>query len=277
MRWYAPLFNYWSNCENFYITNYLSIEKDAYSLSKELTDFLLSGSDVSEINSCGYWVIVKESKSKYLSVPNVLNTLLISFWVLTPNQLHYRFRFSERKGDMRRYLDRFIFNSEDENQNTVDELQLTKVKQFYRSLARINKNKDRLQTALLYTYRGCVAYDWRVSFVLFTAALEAILTYKRGYGMTRRHAEAYSILTETTSSKRDLAAKRFERLYNIRSDIMHGNKIKSRATTNFKNLSKLSHLLRRLWNVILCDNQIISSLELNDQGRELFFRQLGSS
>ncbi len=276
MQWYAPLFHYWSPCESFNITNYLSIEKDAYSLSETLTNYLLSGFDVSEINSCEYWVIVKDGKPNYLSIHNVLNTLLISFWILNPNQLHYRFRFLGNN-EVYRYLDRFTHNSQDDNQNTYDELDLNKVRQFYRSLTRINKIQNRLYTALLYTYRGCAAYDWRVSFVLHTAALEAILTYKKGYGMTRRLAETYSMLTETTPAKRELAAKRFKHLYNIRSDIMHGSKIKSRATTNLKNLSKLSNLLRRLWRVILCDNQTIYSLELNDQGRESYFLQISSS
>jgi hypothetical protein len=83
---------------------------------------------------------------------------------------------------------------------------------------------------------------------------------------------------ERTNHKRDLLYKKFEKLYNIRSDIMHGKQRKwQRADGNLKKLSELSSLLRNLWHKILTDKNLQTTLEADDNIRKAFFKRIQSA
>ena len=203
-----------------------------------------------------------------------LAAILLSTRVNKPNQAETRFRFGD-DNSISRQLDRFQFNRIDINENYFNLHNLENVNIYYNSFCRgIRKNK-RLYIAQLNTFMGCQAYHWQVAFLLYSAAFEALLNYKRGYGLTKRLAKTNACLMESTKYERDSLFKKFEKLYDIRSDLMHGKQRKSRRDNgNLIKLSELSSLLRHLWQKILIDKDLQTTLEADDNIRKEFFERI---
>ena len=139
------------------------------------------------------------------------------------------------------------------------------------------RDNGRLHMAIVNTFRACQAYQWAVGFLLYAAAFECILTYERGPGITKRLARAYACLMDDEKKRRDYFYRKFVDLYNIRSEIIHGNQRKySRANSNIKKLSELTDMLRMLWQKILNDKKLLITLESNDDTRKTFFKRIQS-
>jgi hypothetical protein len=64
--------------------------------------------------------------------------------------------------------------------------------------------------------------EWQSAFVCFSAAVEALLTYSTGAGVTERPAKAYATVVARGDTENQEAIEKVRRLYAIRSDIMHG-------------------------------------------------------
>ena len=274
MSYYSPLFQFSSDINKFQIKTYLEICQDAFTLRKIDKEEFLGTYEIDEILGCKYWLKINDSFPKYLSPRPICNTILLSFWVLKPNQIETRYRFGDDNSFFRQ-LDRFQFNRVDDNINFFNLGDLQNISTYYNSFCRINRHNKRLYIAKLNTFRGCLSYHWVVAFILYSSALEAILNYKRGYGLTKRLAKAYACLLANQKRERDALYKNFAMLYGIRSDIMHGKHRKwAKAQGNLKKLSELAILLRQLWQKILSDKDLESTLDKDNSARETFFKRL---
>lgn len=271
MNFYSPLFNFNSDVESYQIAKYVVLSREGCSDIRRKG--FLSKQEINDINNCKYWINITNSFPLYLKPSVICNTILLSMWVNKPNQIETRFRFGD-DNNISRQLDRFQFIRLDNNENYFDLHELENIKIYYNSFCRIIRKNRRLYIAQINTFGGCQAYHWAVGFLLFTAAFEALLSYQRGYGVTKRLAKANACLMEKTKNKRDLLYKKFKKLYNIRSDIMHGNQRKwQRADGNLKKLSELSSLLRNLWHKILTDKDLQTTLEADDNIRKTFLKE----
>ena len=132
--------------------------------------------------------------------------------------------------------------------------------------------------AMINSFYGCASISYKVSYMCFSAALETLLSYEKGFGLTKRLAKTYACLTESQKRNRDAAYRKFLRLYNFRSDIVHGNLRKMRnPDLNLKRHAEFSKLIRKVWQTVLSDNSILSILEKSNCYRKKFFkrRELG--
>ncbi len=275
MNFYSPLFNFNSDVESYQLAKYVALSREGFS-DIERKEFL-SKQEINDVNNCKFWIKINDSFPRYLKKPSVIcNTILLSMWVNKPNQIENRFRFGD-DNSIYRQLDRFQFIKFDNNENHFDLYELEHIKIYYDSFCRMIRRNKRLYIAQLNTFRACQAHHWAVGFLLFSAAFEALLNYQRGYGLTKRLAKANACLMERTKYKRDSLYKKFKRLYNIRSDIMHGNQRKwQRADGELKKLSELSSLLRNLWQKINTDKNLQTTLEADDNIRKTFFKKIQS-
>ena len=272
MKVFAPLFHFRSQESNFRITSYLSIETHTYTFRKEDKSYL-SEEERFEAIDCKYWVIINKKIPKDLNPSVILNTLLLAFWIHKPTKVQTRFwfRVQANEGTVSRIMDRFLFNSKDRIIRDFDLDDLKKIAKIYSLLVRISRRRGRLQTALHNTYQGAINSNWKVAFVLYTAALEAMLTYSKGPGITKRLSKSYACIVAKKKKQRDSNFRKFHRLYNTRSDIMHGRAMRVTSAGNLKRLSELSSLLRKLWICILSDQQLGTVLESPDNVRKIFF------
>jgi hypothetical protein len=275
MKVIAPLFNFWckEGISEFKITKYFSIKKEKYNIKNDDAKDFLSKYERSDISECDFLAEI-DNEPKDLSPGEILNAFLLSIWFIGPTKVTITHRFEE-PNTISRMLDRFQPNKKDIFKEELSKEDLNTVANYFKLLIKIRRSKKRLFTALANTYQGCIAHQWKVAFVLFTAALEAMLTYSRDVGITKRLSKSYACVVGKTKYKRDRYYRQFYGLYSVRSDIMHGRIRKySKPEGNLKSLSKLAILLRKLWQGILENAALLNALEKDDMNRKHFFKNL---
>lgn len=275
MNVFSPLSNFLTRVECFDFSDYLSM-KPSYEMDFNLENigYFISQFEIGELRRCTHWVILDKNKSRLLNESVTLNTLLLAFWVHSANKISINYRFDEKESGCNVIFSRFQFNEMDNNKPEYDLNDLKKVGAYFNQLENITITNGRLHTALSNTFQGCIASNWKTGYLLYTAALEAILTYGRGFGITNRLSKSYACLIETDSQKKQLEYQNFYNLYNIRSDIMHGKEMDTSADDNLTNLSRLASALRKLWQFILSDSYLIDTLEKQDDDRKKIFQNL---
>lgn len=274
MKAYSPLHNFITREKYFDFSDYLSL-KVSYEIKYKIDDdgFFISKMESNDISNCSHWLIIDFNKTK-LDEQIILNTLLIAFWILSPNKVKYKYIFNDNEPGCNIIFSRFEYNKMDTNKTEYTLADLQKIKEYFIMLESITITNGRLHTALLNTFQGCIAFNWKTAFLLYSAAIEAILTYERGSGITKRLSKSYACLVETDLIKRKREYDNFSNLYNIRSDIMHGNISNNIPDDNLLNLSKFSIVLRKLWQIILSDNNLLQILEKQDINRKFYFNKL---
>jgi len=224
--------------------------------------------------SARYWLVLELNESD-LSTSEAMNLVLLSIWLVKPNRITASLRFDIGTGDAEgqrtrsRLLDRFAWNSEEENE-AFDQAQLESASNYYRALNNIYMSRVRLSNAMVLTLNGCWSNFWQAALISHAAAVEAMLTYSKGPGITKRLATFYACLVESESDKRDIAYGAFWRLYSARSDIMHGRVHDIEEENTLKLLAEFQSVLRTLWQTVLESNSAIAALEENDATRESF-------
>jgi len=217
MKYYSPVFNIFTDTKYYEFSKYLFIELTANSDFKLQHEFFLSLNDRYEINSTKYWFVVNENIPKYLSSSQALNILLLSFWILSPTEIHLKYKLKS-DDSVGLFLDRFLFNKYEGRKTNYTFDDFSEIKTYYTSLIKIFKTNKRLSLALDNTYRACTTYNWKVAFLLLTNALESMFTYSREKGITRRLAKSYACFMTTDKKNRDNLFREFYNLYH-ESDI----------------------------------------------------------
>ncbi len=174
-----------------------------------------------------------------------------------------------------RYYDQFQWIKTQVN-NQLKTRHLQKLQKIINRLKAIYINRKRLWNSLVLTFNGCTTIHWQVAFMCFSTAVEGILTYDKGPGITKRLAKSFVCLTKKTKNQRDAAFSRFKHSYDIRSDILHGRIVNStmQGQDKLKELANFSNLLRILWKVVLSSNEIIDELEKDDNSRKVWFSNI---
>jgi hypothetical protein len=273
MKTYSPLHNFGTREKSFEFSNYLSL-KVFHELNYRFddNDSFISKIEFNDASICHDWLIIDSDKIK-LEDEVVLNTLLVAFWIFSPNKVSYKYIFDDDGKCCYKNFSWFEFNEKDINKSEYTLKELSKIKTHFKMLEFITHTNGRLHTAFLNTLQGCMAFNWKTAFILYSAAIEALLTYKRSYGITNRLSKSYACLVEKDILMREQEYCIFSHLYNIRSDIMHGKVYNKNPDDNLLSLSEFAYILRRLWQTILADLNIINNLEQQDADRESFFNK----
>jgi|GEM_PF-4853937 len=268
-----PLFNFKTDVPSFHFSDFLSLNKHIYVPTKRDKNFSLSVEEVNSIKKQKYWLFLAQDRiPDGLSSSEIGNLLLLAFWIHRPVQFQLRYKF-ETNG-FTRLLDRIQHNEEDNNNNsfTIDDFQT--IKEIYNQVYVAAIRRARLKTALLNTLYGSFAGNWRPAILLYTAALEALLSFSTAPGITKRLGRCYACIVSNNKNQRDAFYEEFVFAYNLRSDVMHGRVIETNERENLQNLSRLTNLLRTLWTAILKYQRLCIDLEADDKSRESLFDTL---
>jgi len=280
-----PLYNF-SYAGNYIPTNKtLKIEKfdnppSLHELEKEL-----SSSECDDLSSTEYWLSFEHNKQKGWDTSNITILFLIALWLETPTETHARhlFEFStdknpEEKG-FSRCLDRFQWNRKTVSEKITSD-NITKAFEYFDLLTPLLRRNKRLKDALVMSAAACMSYRWQIAYISFSSAVETLLTYEKGPGLTNRLATSYACLVETNTKKRNFEYKKFKKLYEVRSDIIHGRirKVaktsKDKANKHLELLADVSGLLRDLWKKIITEKSLVFELEKSDASRKIFFNKI---
>lgn len=274
---WAPLIDFhWSGLE-WQVTDDTWIRPGAAYRDYEKFDefkFFLSQEELDRCQGAGHRLALVHSGPNGLSRQAKINSFLLALWIVRPTRTHVPFRFEVEESGTRsvaRLLDRFQWVRGQVEDEIKDE-HLRKVAGVLPPLRTAYNAERRLRNALALSFRGCVSSDWQSAFICFAAAAEAILTYSNRPGLTDRLAKSYAKLVGSAQVGNESAYDRFERLYSVRSDIIHGRAYGRRnASQNLSDLADFSDLLRQLWRVVLESPKLRAALEGDDRRRQSFF------
>lgn len=247
----------------------------------------LSGSEGDMIRSVTHWLIFEYEETENFNQSDIIILFLIALWLSVPTKTHVRlvFKFSTKtqagkERSLIRCLDHFQWIT-GQASNIMQTEQIKEAFQNIQFLEPIILKGKRLWNALVLTAAGCMTTRWQVAFMDFSAAIETILTYKKGGGITKRLAKSYACLTERKKGERNKEYRRFIKLYGIRSDIVHGRIHKLRKTPKksveerrLEYLIEFSDLLRKLWICVILNKSVVAKLEKKDSSRKVFFQNI---
>lgn len=272
MAFYFPLIDFRMGPDDFLISDNLRIARTPYDLDKAKILLSLSEHDRLSLKRTEFWAIVDEKGLSSADAYIKINTLLLAFHIVGPIRATTFFKFQDYK-TVSVFHERFYYNEKD-TFITCGDHQFRQTSVFCNELLRIYRRNKRLQTAMVNTYFACVTRQWKVAYICLSAALETMLTYKSGSGITKRLARTYACLTEQNKRKRDKVYRKFIKLYGIRSRIIHGKYRGLRnPDRNLTLLSDFSGLLRKLWQAVLLSKEHCRELEKGDDKRKIYFME----
>jgi len=266
---------------NMKILRYFDLP-DLHNLESEL-----SSSEHEIKRSVTHWLTFEYEVNENFNQSNIVILYLIGLWLSVPTKTHVRliFKFSAeseagKEWGLIRCFDRFQWIKGQISRN-VSTKQIKEAFENLQLIKPIILKKNRLWNAIVLTAAGCMTTRWQVAFMNFSSAVETILTYNKGGGITKRLAKSYACLTEKNKRERNKEYRRFIKLYGIRSDIVHGRghklrktKIKSVEERRIEYLIDFSNLLRKLWICVLSNKSVVKELEKKDSSREVFFQRI---
>lgn len=242
----------------------------------EAARYFLSEEERASAQASDHWIEIDQPSHDTASAAAKINMFLIALWIVRPSLTHVSMRFEQGPDGLNvmRVLERFQW-IKDQLHPDVKQEHLASVRAMVPALLRVHERRGRLSNALSLTFRGCISKDWQSSFICFSAALEGLLNYGRGGGVTERLATAYSKLLARYGESGSDDRQRFANLYNVRSAIVHGRAYERESSTrNLVDLTAGSDLLRKVWRIVLEHEAVLEMLEEEDTARQTFFASL---
>lgn len=275
IRVWSPLIDFPWNGGDYPLRDGLQIVRQPtdFPWGAERTRYFLSQEEQESARASDHWMEIDQPAQDTTSAAAKINIFLISLWIVRPTLTHVSMRFEQTPDGLKiaRVLERFQWIKDQLHPNVEDE-HLASVRAMVPSLFRIYEARGRLSNAVSLTFRGCISRDWQSSFICFSAALEGLLNYGRGRGLTERLASAYAKLQDRYGEGSRDDHETFTRFYNVRSEIVHGRAYERESSTrNLVDLAGCSDLLRRVWRIVLEHDDVLERLEQDDFAREDFF------
>lgn len=240
----------------------------------------LSWDEQQTLSEVRHWLTFKWREMDDPCPAEIVNITLLSLWLTKPNRTNIPFRFElsqKPEADQRsivRLLDRFAWIP-DIVDFQFEDTDLNNAATYFPLLCAICQARGRLNNPLYLTLAGCYSHQWQSALICFAAATEAILSFDSSRGITRRLATLYACLVEKQEKERDNAFREFFKLYNVRSDIIHGRTHNIPSINRLPTLARFGDLLRRLWRVVLLSSEI-RVFEGSDAERKKYFLALQS-
>lgn len=288
-EFYCPLYNLNLDDDIKFMNDELEISTDLKlkKMNSDILEFLSIVKD--ELSKNEYEFIIK-SITYWLHIETNFNTEIIYIfqlvsWIVKPTKLRICFLINSAniaedglKEDNFSKLKEFIyipahvepcFNNKD----------ITKLKRIFPILLGLYQNKPIFYNAVGLNFQGCVAFHWEAAYILYVTTFEALLTHKSKWGIKKMLSWAYAILTETQDVGRQKAFNEFREIYQIRSEILHGESFKDKykkGDINLEELAKCRDMLRKLWLKILYSKDLQKIISKNDRTRRRFFHEMSN-
>lgn len=279
-RVFAPLNDFsWGGTSHVLVPGVEIIQRPQTPYPLRGLDGHLNRFDSNKLFFADHWLTVEWSPGEIPGPAEAVNLTLLSLWLAEPTKARVEFRFcvatdpAADPGSMTHLLDQFQWTPGGAS-TAVTDSNLADASSFYEPLCQITRDNSRLLNALALTLKGCMSVQWQPAFICYATAIEALLTFSRARGLTRKLSLAFACLLATASIDRDVHFRRFLSLYDKRSRIIHGSEGGIPHADRLPLLIEMGDALRLLWNNVLDDPAKISALESPDAARMTFFMKL---
>jgi hypothetical protein len=189
----VPLFNFNWDGDQFELAKVGKIQRfqnipDLSNFNTHLTEF-----DKDDLRYVTHWLLFEQKDNEVLNESEKINIFLLALWIASPTktQVKLSLKSSENMHTVSRYLDRFQCNISYSIDKIDNEL-LTRINEYIDSIIIIYLPRKRLYNSLLLNLCGNFSISWQVTFICFSSAMEAILTYSEGPGITKRLAKSFA-------------------------------------------------------------------------------------
>jgi hypothetical protein len=284
-RWfeiYAPLQEFSWNGDSLELCRGLWIQR--FGQKPDLRGLAATLGEDERDNVCyaQHWLTFRWDEGSDPSPAETVNLVLLALWLVKRTKTYVAFRFQLGQGAAaaeqcrRRLLDRFDWVPGATHEEFGDS-DLQSASSHFRVLHSLCCARGRLNNALLLTLAGCWSHRWQVALICHAVAAEALLTYATGPRITRRLATSYACLVERQQLRRDAAFREFHNLYTVRSDIMHGRTHNVSPNDRLPTLARFGDVLRRLWQIVISSQPLITALEGTDAERKAYFLSVQSA
>jgi len=238
--------------------------------------YFLSEEEQENAKAADHWIAIQQTSHDIVSASAKINAFLICLWMIRPTLTHVSMRFEQTPDGLNvsRVLERFQWIKDQLYSDLANE-HIDSAGKVLPKLLTVYETRSCLRNALVLTFRGCISKDWQSAFICFAAAVEGLLIHAKNSGLTQQLANAYEKLVCRYGNESQDAYNRFVRLYNVRSQVVHGRAyVRERSTVNLTDLTEFSNVLRQLWRIVLENDEVRERLEQDDEGRARFFAML---
>ncbi|MDA3813963.1 MAG: HEPN domain-containing protein [Candidatus Cloacimonetes bacterium] len=286
---FIPLYSFHSNIKVFQITDYITLKKiEDYTYITSIMDKdFFSNKEIESIYQCTHLLEISDSYRKFIDLPNPISKIddifLHASWIQKSFRLFIKFIFGHEISTISsnlqtpyaaRILHRKRRNEYEESIIKMELEDLTNIKSNFCKLTVLYNKPSRLQLAATFTFWGILSMTWIEAYITFMTSFEFLLTHKSSYGVKKKLALACACILEDSDSSRNNIYTEFCKLYNFRSDIIHGKSQKNIDENGYEYLSRLSNLLRETWQRVLSDPTMIIMLQKSDTGRKGFIKSI---
>lgn len=220
-----------------------------------------------ELDEASHWLVMDEVPPG-VSAAEVMNVFFIALWLAVPTEAHARHRWGADPAVVHDVFCHVTGRIE----RSISDAQLLEAGRYYQALLDVARSGGRLDNSLYLTYAGCTLALWQPSYICFTSALEGLLTHRAQTRDNISHlGEAFALLTETDAEPRREARKLLKRLYDVRSQIVHGRAgTFKNSAGNLNNLRDLRDALRSTWAAILTLPGAVAAFDGEDEDRAAY-------
>lgn len=184
-----------------------------------------------------------------------VNLLLLSFKIFTLSRLFIKFRICDTDSSLSRIInDRMTYIPSDASTRLVTRAQLEEVAIGFdrlREMYGANSDSNRTHNAIFFLYTAYFNTAHALSFfALLFIVLEALFSNDQGGGATKTICKRVSALLENRAR---CAYPEIEKLYQIRSELVHGRRLASEAGENLAAAHELEFVVSECMKKILND------------------------
>lgn len=203
-----------------------------------------------------------------------VNLLLLSFKIFTLGRLFIKFRICDTDSSLSRIInDRMTYIPSDASSRLVTRDQLEEAAVGFNRLREMhgaNLDSNRTHNAIFFLYTAYFSTAHAMSFfVLLFIVLEALFSKDQGGSATATICERVSAFLE----KRERCTYRdIEKLYQVRSELVHGRRLASDAKENLAAAHELEFVVAECMKKILDDR--LYNLYNDPAKREEYFERL---
>lgn len=238
-----PLFQFHYNGSKFKFSDDYSLEHfDSDEDIHESAKSGLSDIDLSCLRQEDWALVATNPNDKFKSE---LNMLLISFRIFAKSNAFIKWRFcTENQKYSTRLNDRFRNLLTMANLNITEKM-LTTVKNGFLQIVEMYNISDRTKNTFYFTWRGLCVEKHMDAYILLVCALESLFSNETAEDVTKTVIKRI----QKFLSRKGFGGDQIKKIYQIRSDMVHGRishtdkKDTQKRKNNLDNLGKLEELL----------------------------------
>ena len=270
---YVPLFNFWCDLDIFDVAPGVTVQR----LEKPPTieNEGMAEMDWLKLQRVDFWLVL-EAPVAWHRFSAQMNDWALALWVTRPTKLRMQYRFQVRglaSASCKRLHSQFEWNRFDVEDGSYSETELEHARKAFVLFQNIEP-KSRLGGALSLTAEALWQHRWHAAIVLFSAAVEALLTVGHGGPVTMQRARAYAAVTGSPSFEQ--AVEEFREAYKLRSGIVHGNFELDLPDDRLQAVAQWARLARAIWRVLVDKPWVVVALQGTNDERKQLLASLGA-